>query len=77
MDVALKGTPPALGARRYVLLFAGMMELSIQRVAIPNGALFFLARIQVAGSAGGGEDAEYYRTVQGPNSVLPINISER
>ncbi len=74
-DVVLKGSREAPGMRRYILFHTGIMELSIQHVRISENALFFLARIPPPAAREDGQ-AEFYRAVQGPYSVLPITPDE-
>lgn len=75
-DVVLKGARQASGTRRYLLLFSGVMELPVQNIRIPGGALFFLNRVAVETSDGAEGDRELFRPVRGRRSVLRVDNNE-
>lgn len=74
-EAILKGTRPAGAARLYLLLFSGVMELSVDSTRITGRALFFLRRADSRDTIELSDRAEFYRPVQGQNSILLLGSS--
>ncbi len=75
-DVVLKGAQETAGVRRYLILNAGVNELSVENVAIPARAIFFLNRINVSGQDQSSVSIEFYRVVHGRQSILQLEDSD-
>jgi hypothetical protein len=74
-DAALKGSPPALGTPRYLLLSSGFSEGSIEHMAPSGTVLMFLRAVRVRSSNTNSLAAQpdYYQPVQAYRSILPVD----